>query len=44
MFGLGDLTAAMPLTVLGFYQLYFMTDVAMLPPSLAAWSILAVKL
>lgn len=44
MFGLGDLTAAMPLTVLGFYQLYFMTDVALLPPSLAAWSILAVKL
>jgi glycoside/pentoside/hexuronide:cation symporter, GPH family len=44
MFGLGDLTAAVPLTVLGFYQLYFMTDVALLPPRLAAWSILAVKL
>lgn len=44
MFGLGDLTAAVPLTVLGFYQLYFMTDVALIPPRLAAWSILAVKL
>ncbi len=44
MFGLGDLSAAVPLTVLGFYQLYFMTDVALLPPRLAAWSILAVKL
>lgn len=44
MFGAGDLTAAVPLTVLGFYQLYFLTDVARIGPALAGWSILAVKL
>ncbi len=44
MFGAGDLTAAIPLTVISFYQLYFLTDVARLEPALAGWSILAVKL
>lgn len=44
MFSLGDLTAAVPLTILGFFQLYFLTDVARIPPGTAAWSILVVKL
>ncbi|HRZ89471.1 MAG TPA: MFS transporter, partial [Spirochaetia bacterium] len=44
MFSLGDLTAAVPLTILGFFQLYFLTDVARIPPGMAAWSILVVKL
>jgi GPH family glycoside/pentoside/hexuronide:cation symporter len=43
MFSLGDLTAAVPLTILGFFQLYFLTDVARIPPGMAAWSILIVK-
>jgi GPH family glycoside/pentoside/hexuronide:cation symporter len=44
LFSTGDLTAAVPLTVLNFYQLYFLTDVARLPPALAGWCILVVKL
>ncbi|MBN2874678.1 MAG: MFS transporter [Spirochaetales bacterium] len=44
LYSLGDLSAAIPLTVLSFYQLYFLTDVARLAPSVASWSIVFVKL
>jgi GPH family glycoside/pentoside/hexuronide:cation symporter len=44
LYSLGDLSAAIPLTVLSFYQLYFLTDVARLAPGVASWSIIFVKL
>jgi glycoside/pentoside/hexuronide:cation symporter, GPH family len=44
LYSLGDLSAAIPLTVLSFYQLYFLTDVARLSPAIASWSIIFVKL
>jgi glycoside/pentoside/hexuronide:cation symporter, GPH family len=44
LYSLGDLSAAIPLTILSFYQLYFLTDVARLTPMIASWSIIIVKL
>lgn len=44
LYSLGDLSAAIPLTILSFYQLYFLTDVARLTPKIASWSIIIVKL
>ena len=44
LFSLGDLTISMPLVIVSFYQLNFLTDVAGLSPGLATTAILAGKL
>lgn len=38
-FSTGDLSTSIPLAIVMFYQLYFLTDVAGLPPHLAAWAV-----
>jgi glycoside/pentoside/hexuronide:cation symporter, GPH family len=43
LFATGDLATALPLTLVNFFQLYFMTDVAGLAPSVAGWIVLAAK-
>lgn len=43
-FGSGDVTTSAPLAVIAFYQLFFLTDVAGLPPAYAAWSLLAARI
>lgn len=37
----GDLGISIPGAILSFYQLYFLTDVALLRPELAAWAVAA---
>jgi GPH family glycoside/pentoside/hexuronide:cation symporter len=39
LFSTGDLSTSIPLAIVMFYQLYFLTDVAGLPPNLAAWAV-----
>jgi GPH family glycoside/pentoside/hexuronide:cation symporter len=39
LFSTGDLSTSIPLAILMFFQLYFMTDVAGLPPANAAWAV-----
>lgn len=39
LFSTGDLSTSIPLALLMFFQLYFLTDVAGLKPSLAAWAV-----
>jgi GPH family glycoside/pentoside/hexuronide:cation symporter len=39
LFSTGDLSTSIPLAILMFFQLYFMTDVAGLPPAYAAWAV-----
>lgn len=39
LFSTGDLSVSIPLAVIMFFQLYFLTDVAGLDPSLAGWSV-----
>ncbi|MGD9048193.1 MAG: MFS transporter, partial [Anaerolineae bacterium] len=39
LFSTGDLSTSIPLAILMFFQLYFLTDVAGLPPALAAWAV-----
>ena len=39
LFSTGDLSTSIPLAILMFYQLYFMTDVAGLRPDLAGWAV-----
>jgi GPH family glycoside/pentoside/hexuronide:cation symporter len=39
LFSTGDLSTSIPLAIVMFYQLYFLTDVAGLPPHLAAWAV-----
>ena len=41
LYGSGNLTSSIPLTIIMFFQLYFLTDVAGLRPDYAAWSIAA---
>ncbi len=41
LFSTGDLSTGIPVTLLMFFQLYFLTDVAGLRPALAAWAIAA---
>jgi GPH family glycoside/pentoside/hexuronide:cation symporter len=41
LFSAGDLAVSVPLAILMFFQLYFMTDVAGLRPDYAAWAIIA---
>ncbi|MGB8213977.1 MAG: MFS transporter [Anaerolineales bacterium] len=38
-FSTGDLSTSIPLAILMFFQLYFMTDVAGLRPDLAGWAV-----
>ncbi len=44
LFSTGDLSTSIPLAILMFFQLYFLTDVAGLRPDLAGWSIGASRL
>jgi GPH family glycoside/pentoside/hexuronide:cation symporter len=44
LYSLGDLTTSVPLTVVSFFQLWFLTDVARLPPAAAGWSLVAAKI
>ena len=39
LFSTGDLATSIPLAILMFFQLYFMTDVAGLRPDLAGWAV-----
>jgi len=39
LFSTGDLSTSIPLAILAFFQLYFMTDVARLRPDYAAWTV-----
>lgn len=39
LFSIGDLSTSMPLAILAFFQLYFLTDVARLKPEYAAWAV-----
>jgi GPH family glycoside/pentoside/hexuronide:cation symporter len=41
LFGTGNITSSVPQAVIMFFQLYFLTDIAGLQPSYAAWSIAA---
>lgn len=38
-FSTGDLATSIPLAILMFFQLYFLTDVARLDPALAGWAV-----
>jgi GPH family glycoside/pentoside/hexuronide:cation symporter len=39
LYSTGDLSTSIPLAIIMFYQLYFLTDVAGLRPSYAAWAV-----
>jgi GPH family glycoside/pentoside/hexuronide:cation symporter len=39
LFSTGDLSTSIPLAIVMFFQLYFLTDVAGLPPALAGWAV-----
>lgn len=39
LFSTGDLSTSIPLAILMFFQLYFLTDVAGLDPALAGWAV-----
>lgn len=39
LFSTGDLSTSIPMAILMFFQLYFLTDVARLRPDLAAWAV-----
>jgi GPH family glycoside/pentoside/hexuronide:cation symporter len=39
LYSTGDLSVSIPLTILMFFQLYFLTDVAHLRPDLAGWAV-----
>ncbi|HMV29902.1 MAG TPA: MFS transporter, partial [Anaerolineales bacterium] len=39
LFSTGDLSTSIPLAILMFFQLYFLTDVARLRPDYAGWAI-----
>ena len=44
LFSTGDLGVSMPMAILTFFQLYFLTDVAGLRPDYAAWAVAASRL
>lgn len=44
LFSSGDLAVSIPLAILMFFQLYFMTDVAGLRPDYAAWAVIIGRL
>jgi GPH family glycoside/pentoside/hexuronide:cation symporter len=39
LFSIGDLSTSIPLAILMFFQLFFLTDVAGLNPAYAAWAV-----
>jgi len=39
LFSTGDLSTSIPLAILMFFQLFFLTDVAGLAPAYAAWAV-----
>lgn len=39
LFSTGDLSTSIPLAIIMFFQLYFLTDIARLPADLAGWAI-----
>ena len=39
LFSTGDLSTSIPLAILAFFQLYFLTDIARLRPDYAAWAV-----
>lgn len=39
LFSTGDLSTSIPLAILMFFQLYFLTDIAGLEPALAGWAV-----
>lgn len=39
LYSTGDLSVSIPLTIVMFFQLYFLTDVARLRPDLAGWAV-----
>lgn len=39
LYSMGDLSVSIPLAILMFFQLYFLTDVAHLRPDLAGWAV-----
>ncbi len=41
LFSTGDLSTSIPLVIVMFFQLYFLTDVAGLRPDLAGWAVIA---
>jgi GPH family glycoside/pentoside/hexuronide:cation symporter len=44
LFSTGDLTTSLPLTIIGFFQLFFLTDVARLDPATAGWIVAIAKI
>jgi glycoside/pentoside/hexuronide:cation symporter, GPH family len=44
LFSTGDITISVPLAILMFFQLFFMTDVAGLRPDYAAWAVIIGRL
>lgn len=44
LFSTGDLTSSVPMALVTFYQLYFLTDIAGLRPDYAAWALAAGRL
>jgi GPH family glycoside/pentoside/hexuronide:cation symporter len=40
LFSTGDLTTSIPLAIVMFFQLYFLTDVVGLPPAMASWAVI----
>jgi glycoside/pentoside/hexuronide:cation symporter, GPH family len=44
LFSAGDISISVPLAILMFFQLYFMTDVAGLRPDYAAWAVIIGRL
>ncbi len=39
LFSIGDLTTSIPMAIIMFFQLYFLTDIARLRPDYAAWAV-----
>ena len=44
LFSTGDLTTSVPLAIVMFFQLYFLTDVVGLPPGMASWAVIIGRL
>jgi GPH family glycoside/pentoside/hexuronide:cation symporter len=44
LFSTGDLTTSIPLAIVMFFQLYFLTDVVGLPPGMASWAVIVGRL
>ena len=44
LFSTGDLATSIPLAIVMFFQLYFLTDVVGLPPGMASWAVIIGRL